>query len=75
MLDLPIWWIEAISSFFRDILIINNCYLQFHKTYGHQNWTAGTSNQMWKLIQVRDTNQAQTYAKNIDDNDDTIIAR
>ena len=30
---------------------------------------------MWKLIQVRDTNQAQTYAKDIDDNDDTIIAR
>ena len=30
-------------SFFQDIQVTNGCYLYYHNTYDHQNWTAGTS--------------------------------
>ena len=53
MVDFPIWRIEAVVSAFCEILT-NGWYLHFHKTYGHQNWTADTSKEVYSL----GTNQA-----------------
>ena len=30
-------------GFFQDIHITNDLHFHFHKTFGNQNWTAGTS--------------------------------
>ena len=36
-------------SFFKDIHIANGWYFYFHKTYDHQNCTAGTSKEFDSL--------------------------
>ena len=43
-------------SFSRDIHITNGQYLYFHKTYGHQDCTTGTSGE----VQSLENNQGAT---------------